>query len=276
MKNTFFTSLFLLISSFLFAQNFSVEAIYESKGLTKISGIITSGVPLSDEKQKDFQSKIDKMNEKTFTLILNKIESIYEEQQKLTSSKSGGVNLNSANKEGNLYKNIKNKTFKKSQEFFNKNYIIADSLINFNWKLEPETKKIGNYICNKAISIKKVSEEDLKNYAIEKAEQEKSKTNFFTLEIPKDKITTAWYTLSIPIGQGPENFWGLPGLILEVKDQNIIILCSKITINPKNPKVIKFPKNGKIISQKAFDKMEGKGYSKMFEGQDNRAIEIKN
>lgn len=276
MRTLFFTNTFLLISSMILAQNFSAEVIYESKGLTKVSAFIANGVPMSDKKQKEIQEKIDKMNEKTFTLILNKIESIYEEQQKLTSSKSGSENLNSANKEGDLYKNIKNKTFKKSQESFNKNYVISDSLINFNWKIEPETKKIGNYICNKAISTKKVSKEDLKNYATEKAEQEKSKTNFFTLEVPKDKITTAWYTLSIPIGQGPENFWGLPGLILEVKDQNKIILCSKITINPKNSKAIKIPKNGKIISQKAFDKMEEESYSKMFEGQENNVIEIKN
>lgn len=276
MKNTFFTSLFLLISSFLFAQNFSVEAIYESKSLTKISSLVVNGAPISNEKQKEIQEKLDKMNEKTFSLNFNKIESIYEEQQKLTSSKSGGENLNSTNKEGNFYKNLQNKTFRKAQELFNKNYVISDSLKNFNWKLESETKKIGNYLCNKAISIQKVTEEDLKNYEIEKAEQEKNKTNFFNLEIPKDKITTAWYTLSIPVGQGPEKFCGLPGLILEVKDENKIILCSKITINPKTLKVIKMPKSGKIISQKAFEKIEEEGYNKMFEGQENQTIEIKN
>lgn len=276
MRNFFFAITFLLNSAIIFAQNFSAEVIYESKGLTKVSAFIANGVPMSDQKQKEIQDKINKMNEKTFTLVLNQFESIYEEQQKLSSSTSGAQNLNSYDKEGNYYKNLKTKTFKKAEESFNKNYIISDSLKNFNWKLKPETKKIGNYICNKAISIQKVTKEELKNYEIEKAEKEKNKTNFFKLEIPKDKITVAWYTMTIPVGQGPDKFWGLPGLILEVNDNNKIILCSKITINPKTPKSIKLPKNGKIISQKAFDKMEEEGYSKMFEGQENPAFEIKN
>jgi GLPGLI family protein len=37
------------------------------------------------------------------------------------------------------------------------------------------------------------------------------------LEIPKDVTITAWYT-EIQVNQGPENYWGLPGLILEIND----------------------------------------------------------
>jgi GLPGLI family protein len=37
------------------------------------------------------------------------------------------------------------------------------------------------------------------------------------IELPKVTIT-AWYTPEIPVSQGPEGYWGLPGLILEVND----------------------------------------------------------
>ena len=36
---------------------------------------------------------------------------------------------------------------------------------------------------------------------------------------PEIKLTQieAWYTLQIPLKQGPAEYWGLPGLILEGK-----------------------------------------------------------
>jgi GLPGLI family protein len=52
------------------------------------------------------------------------------------------------------------------------------------------------------------------------------------LEMPKDVTITAWYTPEIPVNQGPENYWGLPGLILEINDGKTVILCSKIVLNP--------------------------------------------
>ena len=261
-----------LFSIQLFAQEFSVEVVYQSKSLTKIGMMNVDGVSLNDEKQKEIQAKIDKMFEKTHTLIANKTESVYHEEQKLTSSTSGGQNYQAGILDGDLYKNLKTKMFKRAQESSGKNFIVSDSLIKYDWKLESETKKIGNYTCNKAIYIKKVTAQELKDYENEKSENEKNKTNFLKSEPPKDKITTTWYTTEIPVSHGPTDFWGLPGLILEIKNDAIMILCSKISINPKKAKTIKIPKNGKIVSQKTFDKMEEDAYNKMFE--ENKGINI--
>ena len=41
----------------------------------------------------------------------------------------------------------------------------------------------------------------------------------------------AWYTLDIPVSHGPGEFWGLPGLILEVSAGNTTMLCSKIVFS---------------------------------------------
>ena len=73
------------------------------------------------------------------------------------------------------------------------------------------------------------------------------------IELPKDVTITAWYSPEIPINQGPENYWGLPGLILEVNDGKTIILCSKIVLNAKEKVEIKAPTNGDKISQKKYD-----------------------
>jgi GLPGLI family protein len=70
--------------------------------------------------------------------------------------------------------------------------------------------------------------------------------------MPKETIVTAWYTPEIPVNQGPDKYWGLPGLILEVNDGKTVILCSKVVLNSKTKAEIKAPTKGKEIS-KEFD-----------------------
>jgi GLPGLI family protein len=133
-----------------------------------------------------------------------------------------------------------------------KTFNVQNFLTVYKWILSSETKKIGNYLCYKATAIIPVTQKEKADYEEEKVEQEKSKTQFFKIEEPKDKILTAWYTPEIPVNQGPDNYWGLPGLILETNDGVTTIICSKITLNPKQKTGITIPK-GKDISQKEFD-----------------------
>ena len=78
---------------------------------------------------------------------------------------------------------------------------------------------------------------------------------------------TAWYTPQIPVSMGPSEFWGLPGLILEVNMNNTTMLCSKIVMNPEDKNEIEAPKRGKEVA-----KMEYKEIitGKMIEMRDNR------
>lgn len=52
------------------------------------------------------------------------------------------------------------------------------------------------------------------------------------LDMPKETVITAWYTPEISESRAP-NYWGLPGLILEVNDGKTVILCSKVVLNLK-------------------------------------------
>src|SRR5690606_18150081 len=93
----------------------------------------------------------------------------------------------------------------------------------------------------------------------EKKEGEKSKdtaksSNLMDdIEVPKEILVTAWYTPQIPVNQGPGEYWGLPGLILEVNSGNTTILCSKIEINPTDKTEIKAPSKGKVVTKKEYD-----------------------
>ena len=261
MKTIFKKSLFLLL---LFinvsqAQEFQGRAIYISKSL---NNVVFDTKAMSDEKAKELNEKINKMFEKIFVLNFNKAESIYQQEQKLKETGSRGSTF-AFELEGELYKNSQTKKYLKAEEFANKNYIITDVLKNYNWDITQESKKIGGYTCYKAISITKVTKKELQEYEVEKAKQSKNKTSFFNLEKPKDKKITVWYNPEIPVSHGPNQYWGLPGLIMEVNENNLIILCSKVILNPKDKKSIKAPKNGKVISQNAYDLMEEKQYDKL-------------
>jgi GLPGLI family protein len=130
--------------------------------------------------------------------------------------------------------------------------------------LGSETKQIGNYTAFKATATKKVDELDWTNMRRrnrnneekkEEAKLDSTKTVKVTeeIEIPKEIAVTAWYTPQIPINQGPGEFWGLPGLILEVQSGRTTILCTKIVMNPEGKKEIKAPSKGKEVTQKEYN-----------------------
>ena len=261
MKNNLKKSLYFLILfiSVAKAQDFHGRAIYVSK---QLNNVVFHVEGMSEEKAKELNEKMSKMFEKTFILNFNKTESIYQQEQKLKETGSRGSTF-ASELEGELYKNSQTKQYLKAEEFANKNYIITDVLKNYNWDITQESKKIGGYTCYKAISITKVTKKELQEYEVEKAKQSKNKTSFFNLEKPKDKKITVWYNPEIPVSHGPNQYWGLPGLIMEVNENNLIILCSKVILNPKDKKIIKAPKSGKVISRNAYDLMEEKQYNKL-------------
>ena len=102
----------------------------------------------------------------------------------------------------------------------------------------------------------KDDEKKEKGEAEVKKDSTSSKTNLMDQwEMPKEIVITAWYSPEIPVNQGPENYWGLPGLILEVNDGKTSILCSKIVMNTKEKVEIKAPSKGKEVTQKEYDEI---------------------
>jgi len=77
----------------------------------------------------------------------------------------------------------------------------------------------------------------------------------------------AWYTPMIPVSQGPGEYWGLPGLILEVSAGNTTMLCSKITMNPEEKTEIEAPEKGQVVTKKEYNEIIT---GKMQEMRDNR------
>jgi GLPGLI family protein len=76
---------------------------------------------------------------------------------------------------------------------------------------------------------------------------------------------TAWYTPQIPVPNGPGTYDGLPGLILEVNDSELTILCSKVVLNPSKGVDVEEPKGGKVVTQEEYDKIMDKKMQEMNE-----------
>jgi GLPGLI family protein len=253
-----------------FAQDFQGMAVYESKTSTADAKASLAGNrEITPEMQKMIEERMKKMFEKTFILNFDRNSSIYVEEEKIDAPGQGGgmrMMSNMMGGGGTHYKNVKEKMFTVDKEFFGKEFLVKDSLPKLNWKLEGETKQIGNYLCFKATAVRPVSQSDFRNFRRKKEEdkevvkeekkEETKTTNFMDgWEMPSEVQITAWYTPDIPINQGPENYWGLPGLILEVTDGKTVILCSKIVMNTKDKKEIKAPKKGKEVTQAEYDKI---------------------
>ena len=66
-------------------------------------------------------------------------------------------------------------------------------------------------------------------------------------------IVTAWYSLDIPVNHGPDDYWGLPGLIFEISYGETNIMCTKIVLNPKEKTTIEEPSKGKVVTQLEYD-----------------------
>ena len=263
-------TLVLAVASFmgLHAQEFQGMAVYESKTSTSdFKTRMEGNKEMTPDMQKMIEERMKKMFEKTFILNFDKSASIYKEEEKLDAPGQGGggmrMMMSMTGGGGTYYKNVKDKSYTVDKEFMGKEFLVKDSLPNLKWKMEGETRVIGGYNCFKATAVRPVSKTDFRNFrpkkedaATTKPADAAKKTNLMDeLDMPKETIITAWYTPEIPVNQGPENYWGLPGLILEVNDGKTVILCSKVVLNPKVKTEIKAATKGKLTTQKEFDEI---------------------
>ncbi|MBT8260174.1 MAG: GLPGLI family protein, partial [Bacteroidia bacterium] len=161
------------------------------------------------------------------------------------------------------------------QEFFGKQFLVIDQLEPLEWKLEGETKQIGQYLCMKATAIKQVDNMDFmqmrRRPARDEKPEEKSKDSTKTnnpldeIEVPKEIEVVAWYTPQIPVSQGPGEYWGLPGLILEINEGRTTVLCSKIVLNPEEKEELKIPSKAKEVTKEEYNDIMQKKMKEMQE-----------
>tara|TARA_B100001115_G_C15847388_1_gene427714 strand:- start:3892 stop:4728 length:837 start_codon:yes stop_codon:yes gene_type:complete len=214
------------------------------------------GDQMSPEQKKMMEANIAKATQKEYELDFNRNESIYEEVVELEKEGQGGMRMLAmfTGGSGTYYKNLQEQRYTEQTEFFGKMFLIQDSLENLDWTIGKETKSIGNYICQKATAMRI---REAKQLTGDSKEGLRDSTIIDTVQI------VAWFTMQIPISHGPARFYGLPGLILEVNDGNTTILCTKVSINTKEPVEIKEPSEGEEVDAQEYQEITARKIEEM-------------
>lgn len=163
------------------------------------------------------------------TLLYKNNKSLYYLKDKMRNDSQKKINFTKlfAGNNKKFYADYENKDFFYQIDILGENILVE--ILPINWKLTQKTKKIGKYLCYKAINL------DSKN-----------------------QQTIAWYTLDVPIKAGPKKYYGLPGLIIELQESsNYIFRVTKIELNVKDIK-IKKPKGVKRLTAKEYKEIKMK------------------
>lgn len=259
MKNTI-TILCLFLMTSVTAQNFQGKATYKTSRKMDLSFGGPNRQQMSDEQRAQMNARLAKQFQKTFVLTFDKTSSIFKENKTLKAPAAGPGNnmirmIGGGGGNDIVYKNTKENRFVNKTEIMGKLFLIQDKLPAYDWKLTNETKSIGVYTCYKATYTR---QEDRTSMSVENGEVSEQ-----TKKV--DVVTTAWYTPEIPVSNGPRDYNGLPGLILEVKEGQETIVCSEIVLNPKEKIVIEEPTKGKKVTQTQYDKIMDKKSKEMME-----------
>ncbi len=249
--------LFLLLLNYtivITAQKFEGIATYKTDISINMEESSMEGV--DEAMMKQIMEQMKAQFRKEFTLKFTPTESYYSEVAKLDApsvSNNPGLSVTVSGGNELVYRNTDTNSYSKETNMMGKDFLIENQMQDPEWILEKESKNIGQHLCFKATRTDTITEKKMNTETME-----------FD-EVKKEKITTAWYTPSIPVPHGPDAYFGLPGLILEISDGEVSILCIKITLNPKDGVIIKKPSNGKKVDQKTYDEIQKKKSAEMME-----------
>jgi GLPGLI family protein len=109
--------------------------------------------------------------------------------------------------------------------------LVKEAVKDVNWEITSENKIISGILCYKAsIQLEYLARDN---------------------KIKSNNIV-AWFAPSLPYSYGPKDFYGLPGLIVQLTENKTTYLASTIELNDIEIS-IDFPK-GKTVSKEEFDK----------------------
>jgi GLPGLI family protein len=110
------------------------------------------------------------------------------------------------------YKDFKENIYKVNSKSTNAEIAIKDKITQYNWTLIDETKMLNGYTCFKAVTD----------------------GTRFSFKQP----ITAWYTKEIKINDGPLDYTGLPGFIMQVEIGNLTQLTfEKLNLINENTEI---------------------------------------
>jgi GLPGLI family protein len=144
------------------------------------------------------------------------------------------------------YCNFEKGTRVDQREIVDRSYVVTDSVRKLDWKLTGDSKTILNYKAFKATAQRIGTRMQM---SMENGEMKRQ-------QVADTVAIIAWFTSDIPVPAGPGTYQGqLPGLILEVEENNGQSVFKAVEVSPKvSVSKIKEPKEGKKMTAAEFDK----------------------
>ncbi|RXP56165.1 GLPGLI family protein [Lutibacter sp. HS1-25] len=238
MKKKQIVLLLIVTINFCFAQNKRGTIIYKKEIIEFLSE--KEGFEINKEKRPKYYKTvlfIDQNTKRTikdieFSLKFNNVESIFRADVflELETNRFYKVALGPEGSKIYYTNQISEQNIEQIDAY---GELFLISYPQNEWVLYNETKKIGEYTCYKATTIKK------------------TKGRKGIIDTPVE----VWYTPDINIPLGPLGYNGLPGLIVELSMLNYKYYVSKIDLNSKVEINIKKPTQGKVLSKEEFEEI---------------------
>ncbi|KOS04841.1 hypothetical protein AM493_01360 [Flavobacterium akiainvivens] len=219
-KRLLVTGIAVLLACTAHAQDIYGTVTYTSK-LTSIElgeDILAETPPDMVEETK---ASVIEAAEETYTLQFDNASSYYKKVENPAQELSGMLVISAGSFNAQHYMNLKDNKAIMQLTILDETYLLTNTPRDITWKQENEVKQIAGYTCKKATYLR-----------------------------PEDNTTvTAWYTPDIPVSLGPEGYYGLPGLILEINEGNAVLQCTAISLNTGKKPVITPPATGRKVTK---------------------------
>ena len=146
----------------------------------------------------------------------------------------GGMRMNFRMPTANTFTDVSKQMQYEERAFFEKEFLIIDSLKQYKWKLSEETKTIAKQLCKKATTM--ITAPQMRMRVSIGGGGNNTDTAANTPRAPKETELVVWYAENIPVSFGPDNYSGLPGVIMEIDQDNGATVTTAVEVSAKYPK----------------------------------------
>ena len=146
----------------------------------------------------------------------------------------GGMRMNFRMPTAKTFTDLAKQMQYEERAFFEKEFLIVDSLKQYKWKLSEETKTIAKQLCKKATTM--ITAPQMRMRVSIGGPGNNTDTTANTPRAPKETELVVWYAENIPVSFGPDSYSGLPGVIMEIDQDNGANVTTAVEVSAKYPK----------------------------------------
>jgi GLPGLI family protein len=184
-----------------------------------------------DKKMVDIMTRLNKVRDSVnINLDFSGEESLFYVDKETNLGLSNEKGYDAAMKSFKTYYRNDETETKIRVENSDKIYLVYSDTSDIVWEITKETKKVDDFLCFKATT--KIRDKHLTKGIIE-------------------KDVVAWFCPEIPLSLGPNNYGGLPGLIMELNEGLLTYYVKNLNLEPDFEIDIEKPK-GNLMSQKDY------------------------